>query len=60
MQQLRPWIDAGLSGAVYTQLTDVETEINGWLTYDRAVAKLPAEQLRAVLARAMEKDGGRA
>ena len=57
MQQLRPWIDAGLSGAVYTQPTDVETEINGWLTDDRAVAKLPAEQLRAAHARAMEKGG---
>ena len=26
---------AGLSGAVYTQLTDVETELNGLMTYDR-------------------------
>jgi hypothetical protein len=31
---------AGLSGAIYTQLTDVETECNGLLTYDRAVEKL--------------------
>lgn len=30
----------GLSAAVYTQLTDVETECNGLLTYDREVAKL--------------------
>jgi hypothetical protein len=30
----------GLSGAVYTQTADVETECNGLLTYDRAVAKL--------------------
>ena len=30
----------GLSAAVYTQTTDVETECNGLLTYDRAVAKL--------------------
>jgi hypothetical protein len=30
----------GLSAAIYTQTTDVETECNGLLTYDRAVAKL--------------------
>jgi len=33
----------GLSASVYTQTTDVEGEINGLLTYDRAVAKAPAE-----------------
>lgn len=36
----------GLSAAVYTQLTDVETECNGLLTYDRAVAKLDLDRLR--------------
>jgi hypothetical protein len=36
-----------LSAAVYTQLTDVMTEVNGLLTYDR-VAKVPAEQLQLV------------
>jgi hypothetical protein len=30
----------GLSAAVYTQTTDVETEVNGLMTYDRAVIKL--------------------
>lgn len=55
-EKLRPWIDAGLSGAVYTQLTDVEIEVNGWLTYDRAVAKMTAEALRALHGRAV---GGR-
>ena len=30
----------GLSAAVYTQTADVETECNGLLTYDRAIAKL--------------------
>ncbi len=30
----------GLSAAVYTQTTDIETENNGLLTYDRAVAKI--------------------
>jgi hypothetical protein len=31
---------AGLNAAIYTQLTDVETEANGLLTYDRAVIKV--------------------
>ena len=39
-EQLRPLIDAGLSADVYTQLSDVEDEINGLITYDRAVEKL--------------------
>ena len=38
----------GLSAAVYTQTTDVEGEINGLLTYDRAVAKAPAEAFAAM------------
>jgi hypothetical protein len=33
----------GLSAAVYTQVTDVESESNGLLTYDRAIAKMPPE-----------------
>ena len=31
--------NSGLSAAVYTQLTDVETELNGLMTYDRAIVK---------------------
>ena len=34
-----------LSAAVFTALTDVEHEIDGLMTYDRAVIKLGAEQL---------------
>ncbi|HVM49548.1 MAG TPA: glycoside hydrolase family 2 TIM barrel-domain containing protein [Candidatus Acidoferrum sp.] len=37
----------GLSAAVYTQTTDVETECNGLMTYDRAVCKLDLPQVRA-------------
>ncbi len=40
-------IPSGLSAAVYTQTTDVETECNGLLTYDRAVAKLDPAVLQA-------------
>lgn len=39
--------EAGLSAVVYTQLTDVETECNGLLTYDRAVIKPDLERVAA-------------
>ncbi|MDR1409150.1 MAG: glycoside hydrolase family 2 [Oscillospiraceae bacterium] len=39
-KQLQPMIDAGLSAAVYTQLSDVEDETNGLVTFDREVCKL--------------------
>lgn len=45
--QLIPWIKAGLSAAIYTQTTDVETEINGFLTYDRKVVKMDLEAIKA-------------
>jgi len=38
---------AGLSAAVYTQITDVETETNGLLTYDRSVLKVDAPLVAA-------------
>lgn len=38
----------GIAGAVYTQTTDVESEINGLMTYDRKVIKLPAETLNEI------------
>ena len=41
-------IDRGLSAAVYTQLTDVEDEVNGLLTYDRKVMKVNAEMMRSI------------
>ena len=37
-----------ISGAVYTQTTDVEHEVNGLFTYDRRVEKMDPEQVRAV------------
>ncbi len=41
VDQLPSLIASGLSAAVYTQTTDVETEVNGLMTYDRAVMKIP-------------------
>jgi beta-galactosidase/beta-glucuronidase len=42
--------DAGLSASVYTQTTDVEDEINGLLTYDRAAPKAAPERLAEIAA----------
>lgn len=39
-KSLLPLQKQGLSGAVYTQLSDVEEEVNGILTYDRKINKL--------------------
>jgi beta-galactosidase/beta-glucuronidase len=39
-------IKKGLSAAVYTQTTDVEIEVNGLMTYDRKVVKMPEERLK--------------
>ena len=38
-----PLIKEGLCAAIYTQISDVEEEINGLITYDRALVKLDAE-----------------
>ena len=38
----------GLSAAIYTQTTDVETECNGLLSYDRRVVKIPVDRLLAM------------
>jgi len=41
-------VDKGLSGSVYTQITDVEGEKNGLFTYDRKVEKVDEARVRAV------------
>ncbi len=46
MEQVAPLIPRGLSAAIYTQTTDIETEINGLLSYDRKVEKMYADFLR--------------
>lgn len=43
--RLAELIPLGLSAAVYTQTTDVEGEVNGFMTYDRKVDKFPVQQL---------------
>ena len=39
-KQVLPLKEKGLSGVVYTQLSDIEEEINGLLTYDRKICKV--------------------
>ncbi len=46
MQKLLPLVEKGLAAAVYTQLTDVEGEVNGLMTYDRRVLKFDPRRLR--------------
>lgn len=43
-----PQIKDGLSATVYTQLTDVEDELNGLLTYDREIVKIDIEKLKEI------------
>lgn len=48
-EQVLPHIRAeGLTAAVYTQITDVEEELNGLMTYDREVLKIPEKTLREI------------
>jgi len=44
-------IPEGLSAAVYTQVADVEDEVNGLLTYDRKVMKADADVIKAINAK---------
>lgn len=38
-EDLLPLEEKGLSGAVYTQVSDIEEEVNGLVTYDRKIVK---------------------
>lgn len=40
-------VEKGLGAAIYTQTTDVEHEVNGFLTYDRKVEKMEFRRVRA-------------
>jgi len=46
VRQIIPAVEQGLSATVYTQLSDVEDEVNGFVTYDRAVVKTDIETIR--------------
>ena len=43
-----PYVKSGVCGCVYTQISDVEDEINGLYTYDRKVCKVVKEDMLAM------------
>ena len=47
LEKLPILIAGGLSAAVYTQTSDVEIEVNGLMTYDRALVKMDVERVAA-------------
>lgn len=50
-----PYIKDGVCGCIYTQLSDVEEEINGLYTYDRKVCKVVKEEMRKLADRLQEQ-----
>jgi hypothetical protein len=48
LKKLKPLIKKGLCGCIYTQVSDVEEEINGLITYDRQIVKVPIEFLKEI------------
>ncbi|MHC4069858.1 MAG: sugar-binding domain-containing protein [Planctomycetota bacterium] len=48
IKKLYPMVTDGLSAAVYTQTTDVEIEVNGMMTYDRAVVKMDFKDISRI------------
>ena len=46
--EIIPAVEKGLCGAVYTQVSDVEDETNGLLSYDRKVCKVSGERMRRI------------
>jgi beta-galactosidase/beta-glucuronidase len=45
-EMILPGLDAGICGCVYTQLSDVEDEVNGLYTYDRKICKVNKEKMQ--------------
>jgi beta-galactosidase/beta-glucuronidase len=55
INKVKPLIKKGLCAAVYTQLSDVEEEINGLVTYDRCVIKAPIYNIRRLNEQIMDE-----
>jgi beta-galactosidase/beta-glucuronidase len=51
MERFPDLIKQGLSAAIYTQTTDVEIEVNGLMTYDRKIIKMPIPKLSTLHAK---------
>ena len=53
-----PAIKLGCCGCIYTQLSDIEDEINGLYTYDRSICKVEKERMKSIsdrIGQALEK-----
>ena len=48
-EEIKPLISRGICALVYTQVSDVEDETNGLITYDRRVLKVNAERFKALM-----------
>ena len=48
ISKLKQLITKGACAAIYTQITDVEGEVNGLLTYDREIIKMNEDELREI------------
>ena len=48
LEQVIPAYQKGLCAAIYTQVSDVEDETNGLLSYDRKVCKVDAQRMNAI------------
>ena len=49
LNEIKPYVSLGLSGAVFTQISDVEDETNGLVTYDRRTVKVDVERIRKIM-----------
>jgi hypothetical protein len=57
IEQQRKLEAQGLSGSQYFETTDVETEQQGFLTYDRAVLKFPVNEIARLNAKLVPRAG---
>ena len=51
IEKIPDLIRKGLSAAIYTQTTDVEGEVNGLMTYDRAIIKMDVAEMKGINAK---------
>ncbi len=48
IEKFHLYVSEGISAAIYTQITDVENEVNGMMTYDRAVIKMDQKRVHNI------------
>ena len=49
LEEIKPLISKGICALVYTQVSDVEDETNGLITYDRKIVKLHKSKTRVIM-----------